>query len=134
VRVERITESTGIQLAGWAGVPVACALVLWLLLPEPWATACALGVLVAGLVLVSLAHGDRFGVTVSADRVRLVGTGPDTTFERAEITAVFVERGQLVLLGEDVELARQPSQLDVQALADVFTRHGYPWRTRAPVR
>lgn len=155
---ERISESTGTRLVRWAGLPLAGALVVWLLkllanwavtwpwapfrgplelvdsIPEPWATAGALGVgLVGGLVFALTAHGERLGVTVSADQVRLVGDEYDETFDRADVTAVFVDRNQLVLLGSDTgELVRRPSELDVAALAAAFTKYGYPWRDGDP--
>lgn len=103
-------------------------------IPEPWATVGALGVgLVGGLILSLMAHGERLGVTVSADQVRLVGDEYEAIFDRADITAVFVDRNQLVLLGSDTgELARRPSELDVAALADAFTKRGYPWQDGDP--
>ncbi len=155
---ERISESTGTRLVRWAGLPVAGAVVVWLLkllanwavtlrwtpfrgpleladsIPEPWATVGALGVgFVGGLVLALVAHGERLDVTVSPERVRLVGDEYDETFARDDVTAVFVDRNQLVLLGSDTaELARRPSELDVAALRAAFTRHGVPWRDGDP--
>ena len=155
---ERISESAGTRLVRWAGLPVAGAVVVWLLkllanwavtlrwtpfrgplelvdsIPEPWATLGALGVgLVGGLVLALVAHGERLDVTVSPGHVRLVGDEYDETFARDDVTAVFVDRNQLVLLGSDTgELVRRPSELDVVALRAAFTRHGYPWRDGDP--
>lgn len=155
---ERISESTGTRLVRWAGLPVAGAVVVWLLkllanwavtlrwtpfrgplelvdsIPEPWATVGALGVgLVGGLVLALVAHGERLDVTVSPDHVRLVGDEYEETFARDDVSAVFVDRNQLVLLGSDTgELVRRPSELDVAALRAAFTRHDYPWRDGDP--
>ena len=155
---DRISESTGTQLFRWAGLPLAGALAVWLLkllaswavtlrwtpfrgplelvdsIPEPWATAGALAAgLVIGLILALTAHGDRLDVTVSADEVKLIGDEYAETFHRDKVAAVFVDRNQLVLLGQDTgELARRPSELDVAALADAFTRQGYPWRDGDP--
>lgn len=155
---DRISESTGTLLVRWAGLPLAGALVVWLLkllanwavtlrwtpfrgplelvdsIPEPWATLGALGVgLVGGLVLSLIAHGERLDVSVSEDQVRLVGDEYDMTFDRADVAAVFVDRNQLVLLGSDTgELARRPSELDVAALAAAFGKYGYPWRDGDP--
>lgn len=153
-----ITESTATRLVRWAGLPLAGAVVGLLLkllanwavtlswtpfrgplelidsIPEPGATAGALGVgLVGGLVLSLISHGERLSVTVTADDVRIVGDEYDRTFARDDVSAVFVDRGKLVLLGQDTaELVRRPSELDVAALAAAFTRHGYPWRDGDP--
>jgi hypothetical protein len=101
---------------------------------EPWATAGALGIgLVGGLVLALMAHGERLDVAVSPERVRLVGDEYEATFDRADVTAVFVDRNQLVLLGSDTgELVRRPSELEVAALASAFTGNDYPWRDGDP--
>ncbi len=155
---ERITESTGTRLVRWVGLPAAGALAGWLLtvlvgwlvtlrwvpfrgplelldsIPEPWSTLGGLGVgLVGGLLLALAAHGDRLAVTVSPERIRLEGDEYDATFDRAEVTAVFADRNQLVLLGHGTgELARRPSELDKKALAAAFARHGYPWHDGDP--
>lgn len=153
-----ITESTATRLVRWAGLPLAGAVVVWLLkllanwavtlswtpfrgplelidsIPEPGATLGALGAgLVGGLVLSLISHGERLSVTVTADHVRIRGDEYDETFARDDVSAVFVDRSKLVLLGQDTaELVRRPSELDVQALAAAFTRHGYPWRDGDP--
>jgi hypothetical protein len=155
---ERITESTGTLLVRWVGLPAVGAALLWALtllvdwlltlrwtpfrgplelvnsIPEPLATLGALGVgLVGGLILALMAHGERLAVTVSADRVRLDGDEYAATFERDEISAVFVEKNQLVVLGRDTgELARRPTELDRTQLAQAFQQHGFPWRDGDP--
>jgi hypothetical protein len=153
-----ITESTGTRLVRWVGLPAAGTVAVFLLkllvdwlvtlpwtpfrgplelvgsIPEPWATigAPVLGLL-AGLVLALVAHGERLAVAVSPDEVTLTGDEYTATFGRAEVTAVFVDRGKLVLLGSDTgELARRPSELDPATLEAAFTRHGFPWRDGDP--
>jgi hypothetical protein len=155
---ERIAESTGTLLVRWVGLPVVGAALLWLLtllvdwlvslpwvplrgplelvgsIPEPWATlgALALG-LVGGLVFALMAHGERLAVTVSADRLRLDGDGYTATFDRDEVSAVFLDKGQVVVLGRDTgELARRPSELDHSRLAAACREHGFPWRDGDP--
>jgi hypothetical protein len=155
---DKITESPGVLVVRWAGLPAAGALVVWLLkllatwlvtlpwvpfrgplklvdaIPEPWATLGALGVgLVGGLVLSLMAHAERLAVTVSPQQVRLACDNYEATFEPAEVGAVFVDRRQLVLLGHDTgELTRQPSELDTATLKAAFTRHGYAWQDDDP--
>jgi hypothetical protein len=158
VRDDKISETPGVLLFRWAALPVAGAVVVWLLkllvtwlvtlpwvpfggllrlidsVPEPWATVGALGIgLVGGFVLSLMAHGDRLAVTVSPEKVTLLGDEYEAVFPRADVAAVFVDRSQLVLLGHDTgELARRPSELDVRALADVFQRQDYPWQDGDP--
>jgi hypothetical protein len=155
---DKITESTGVLLIRWAGLPAAGTLAVllvkllanWLVtlpwvpfkgplelvdsVPEPWATLGALGLgFVGGLVLSLMAHGDRLAVTVRPEHVHLAGDEYEATFERADLSAVFVDKGQLVLLGRDTgELARRPSELDTAKLAAAFTGHGYPWHDEDP--
>jgi hypothetical protein len=155
---DRVAEGGGTLLVRWAGLPVAGAVSLWLAtllvdwlvtlpwtpfrgplelaasIPEPWSTLGAVTVgVVGGLLLAIVAHGERLAVTVSADRLLLVGDEYSATFERAEVSAVFVEKGHLVVLGRDTgELARRPSELDRARLAEAFRRNGFPWREADP--
>jgi hypothetical protein len=155
---EKITESAGVLLTRWAGLPVAGAVVVWLVkllaswlvtlkwvpfkgplelidsIPEPWATLGALVVgLIGGLVLSLMWHGERLAVSVSPEQVRLDGDEYTATFEHGEVAAVFVDKSHLVLLGHDTgELARRPSELNKAALETAFTRHDYPWRDGDP--
>ena len=157
---DRVTESTSVALVRWVGLPVAGAAVVWLLkvlvgwlvtlpwvpfkgpmrlvdsIPEPWATLGALGVgLLGGLVFSFVAHGERLAVTVRDDHLRLEGDEYDASFDRADVSAVFVEKNQLVLLGTDTgELARRPSELDRTRLAAAFRDHGYPVARRRSAR
>lgn len=155
---DKITEGAGVLLTRWAGLPVAGAVVGWLVkllaswlvtlkwvpfkgplelidsIPEPWATLGALVVgLVGGLVLSLMWHGERLTVSVSSARVQLEGDEYAAAFDRDEVAAVFVDKRHLVLLGEDTgELARRPSDLDTAALNAAFTRHDYPWQDADP--
>ncbi|WP_033291379.1 YqeB family protein [Amycolatopsis jejuensis] len=85
-----------------------------------------------GLAFAWMWAWDRLVVTVSATRV---------TLERRErrrridtpLTAVFVDDGKLVLLGEgDRELAREKTDLNRRQLALAFTTHGRPWLDEPP--
>ncbi|BCJ73419.1 hypothetical protein CS0771_29630 [Catellatospora sp. IY07-71] len=100
-------------------------------IPEPWATlgAVALG-LVAGVLLVLTAIGERLTVTVRHDAALLAR--PDTaarTVARRDVAAVFTDGKALVLQGADgAEHAREVSDLRQADLRAAFTAHGYPWR------
>lgn len=156
--VDKITEGRSVLLLRWVALPVAGALVVWLLklltnwlvtlawvpfkgvltlvdsIPEPWVTLGALGVgLVGGLVLSLMWHGEWLAVTVSPERVLVEGDEYAAEFDQADVAAVFVDRSNLVLLGHDSgELMRRPSELDVAALKASFERHDYPWRDGDP--
>ena len=154
----RVGEHASVRLIRWVGLPVAgvavggllALLAEWLVtlawvpfrgplelydsIPDPWGPVGALGLgLIGGTLLALIAHGERLAVTVSPDRVRLDGDEYTATFERADVTAVFVDGGKLVVLGRDTgELARRPSELDRRELAAAFTEHGFPWREEDP--
>jgi hypothetical protein len=155
---DEINESRGTLLTRWAGLPLAGAVLVWLLkllagwlvtlpwvpfkgpmelvdsIPEPWGTLGALAVgLVGGLVLSLMWHAERLAVAVSPERIVLEGDEYTASFERADVAAVFVDKKHLVLLGHDTgELARRPSELPVADLKTAFTRHDYPWRDGDP--
>ncbi len=100
-------------------------------IPEPWATlgAVALG-LVAGVLLVLTAIGERLTVTVRHDAALL--ERPDAaarTVARGDVAAVFTDGKALVLQGAGgAEHAREVSDLRLADLRAAFTAHGYPWR------
>ncbi|BCJ35055.1 hypothetical protein Athai_25580 [Actinocatenispora thailandica] len=98
-------------------------------LPEPYTTigAVLLGVLV-GLLLALVAAAEEVAVRVSDAAVTITRDKAVRTVRRAEIGAVFVADGDLVLLGAGTEeLARQSVDLDAGKLGAAFVRHGYPW-------
>lgn len=68
-------------------------------------------------------------------RIAVTGTGAgfknkDTleTVGRAEVTDVFVEGTEIVLLRRGRELHRWPADLPTRQVAAAFTGHGWPWR------
>ncbi|MEV4415338.1 hypothetical protein [Catellatospora sp. NPDC049609] len=100
-------------------------------IPEPWATIGALAVgLVAGVLLVLTAIGERLTVTVRHDAVVLARVdAPTRTVARADAAAVFTDGKALVVQGPDGrEHAREVSDLRPADLRAAFTAHGYPWR------
>ncbi|GAB4051951.1 YqeB family protein [Catellatospora paridis] len=118
-------------IAGLSWAPLQGPFKLIAQIPEPWATVGALGLgLVAGLLLVLTAIGERLTVTVRDDAAVLARVdGPSHTVARAGVTSVFVDGKQLVLQGADGwEHARESSDLRPAELRAAFTAHGYPWR------
>jgi len=120
--------------AGWlAAVPFAPLrwLFTWVAtIPEPVATigAAAAGGLL-GLAVAFQAERETLVVTVTDHRTTLRRDGTVREVPRPSVQAVFVDARHLVLLdGQGRELAREPSDLDVDRLAAAFRAHGYPWR------
>ena len=153
-----IAESTSARVLTWTLLPAGCAVLGWLLqllagwlvswrfmvfrgplelidsIPAPWDTIGPLGVgLLVGLVLAAMAAHESLTVTVDHDTVTLEGSERVSTFRRDEVSAVFVDRKQLVLLGTDTrELDRRPGELSRDRLAEAFRAHGYPWTDGDP--
>ena len=125
-----LLKLTATWAAGLTWVPFQGPLRLLRSVPEPYATIGSLAVgAVAGLVLAFLAVRDQLAVTVSGDQVMLVRGERTQTIAGAEVTAVFLDGKQLVLLGRlTEELAREQSDLGAQALRDAFVSHGFQWQ------
>ncbi|MFC7329170.1 hypothetical protein [Marinactinospora rubrisoli] len=121
-------------LAPWAAslrwVPFQGPLELVASIPNPQATigGLVLGV-VAGVVVAFLAEQDRMVVTVDDEQVTIAHGESVRTVHRSAITAVFLDGGQLVVLGRATEeLAREGGDHDGRRLARTLLAHGYPWR------
>jgi len=125
--------------AGWiAGVPVAPLRFVFKAIdeaPDPQATLVAVGVgAVVGLVVSVLAVADMLLVRVSSGEVKLTrgGRGEKDArgrLSRGDVTAVFFDRDELVLLGREArELAREKTDLSKTKVEAAFTGKGYPWR------
>lgn len=86
-----------------------------------------LGVAV-GLFLALWAAHERLTVTVTTAEVTLHREGADRRFARGQISGIFLDRKQLVLLGPlSEELARDSSDLPADQLRAAFEAYGYPW-------
>ncbi|QEU94727.1 YqeB family protein [Streptomyces kanamyceticus] len=89
--------------------------------------------LVAGVVLALMALAEDMTLELTDTRVRIKRGDEPRTFERTDVSAVFVDGKQLVLLGADSgELVRGGHAPRAAALADAFRAHGYPWRDGDP--
>jgi hypothetical protein len=123
--------------AGWvADLPVAPVRFVFRAIdeaPDPQAALVAIGAgLVVGLVVAVLAVADMLVVRVGAGEVTLVRGGNKDKrrrIPRGDVTAVFFDRDELVLLGTGSrELAREKTDLSKARVAEAFTGKGYPWR------
>ncbi|MEU3933920.1 hypothetical protein AB0E85_18050 [Streptomyces sp. NPDC029044] len=159
----RAGEATELAESAWAIVLfcVACGAVAGALLPLlarllltlPWAPlegpaelltsvpepALTLGTItvgvLGGLLLGFTAVDESLSVRVCDTRVTLAVRGSSQEFTREEISVLFRDGKQLVLLGPDgMERAREHSGLPWQRLADALTEHGYAWAEEDPHR
>ncbi|WP_069885538.1 YqeB family protein [Streptomyces luteocolor] len=103
-------------------------------LDAPWQTALVMAAgLVAGLLLAFVALAQTMTVKLGDERVTVEQDDDTRTFERADVSAVFLDGRQLVLLGADSgELARGRHEARPAELARAFRAHGYPWREADP--
>ncbi|MFH8606026.1 hypothetical protein ACH4D5_00815 [Streptomyces sp. NPDC018029] len=103
-------------------------------LDAPWQTALVVAAgLVAGLVLAFTAIAETVSLKLTDARVHVEQDGRTRTFERAAVSAVFLDGKHLVLLGTDSgELVRGEPSARAAALAAAFRAHGYPWRDGDP--
>jgi hypothetical protein len=84
---------------------------------------------IAGLVVAVLAERDFVTVAVGANEVTVARGGTSHVVPRTAVHAVFLDRKQLVLLGERTrELIRQHGDLpDTARIEAAFRGAGYPW-------
>ncbi|MBR8642348.1 hypothetical protein KEF29_31085 [Streptomyces tuirus] len=104
--------------------------------PEPALTlgTVAVGVL-GGLLLGFSAVHDSLSVRVRDTHLTLTIRDSSQEFTREEISVLFRDGKQLVLLGPDsLELAREHCGLPWQRLADTLVEHGYEWAEEDPYR
>lgn len=87
-----------------------------------------LGVLL-GLGVALAAQHDVARVAVAADAITLTDGGREQRVERAEVAAVFAEKGHVIV--QDARGRRRASarleDLSEQQVRDAFTTHGYAW-------
>jgi hypothetical protein len=125
-------------VTGWVAslpwVPLPGPLELLARLPDPAATLVAVGLgAAAGLAIAYQGQRESLTVVLSPDRVVLTQLGATTELTRRSVTAGFLDRKQLVLLGQaGQELARVPSDLDAGRLRRAFESHGYQWHPADP--
>ncbi|MGG4103888.1 DUF308 domain-containing protein [Paenibacillus lautus] len=119
---------------GLAWVPFQGPLELIASIQGPWVViVTAILGLLAGMVLSHIAIKESLAVRLSDQEIRLRMHDAEQTFTRDEVSAVFLDGKQLVLLGtEGQELYREKPEAKWDALDEAFKRHGYSWRDRDP--
>ncbi|GAA1898119.1 YqeB family protein [Asanoa iriomotensis] len=119
--------------AGWvADLPVAPLQGVFRAIdeaPDPQAALVAVGAgLVVGLVVAVLAVADMLVIRFAVGEVTLTRGGKKQSVSRGDVTGVFFDRNELVLLGRSsTELAREKTDLSKQKVEAAFTGAGYPW-------
>ncbi|MFG1735141.1 DUF308 domain-containing protein [Paenibacillus sp. 843] len=119
---------------GLAWVPFQGPLELIASIQGPWVVivTAVLGLL-AGMILSHVAIKESLAVRLSDKEITLRIHEVDHTFAREEVSAVFLDGKQLVLLGnEGQELYREKPEAKRDVVAEAFKRHGYSWRDRDP--
>lgn len=101
---------------------------------EPASTIVALAVgAVAGAVVALLAVADMLQVTLASDHVALKRGDMRQRFERADVSAAYMDGKQLILVGDSgEELAREKTDLKKADLADAFRTRGFHWSEGDP--
>ncbi|WP_116948666.1 YqeB family protein [Jiangella endophytica] len=99
-------------------------------LPQPGGTIATVAAgLVLGVLLALTAEGEVLRVGVGSSAVTLTRDGKTRTIARGDVTAVFADGKELVLISRaGLELAREKSDLAPARLAAAFGEQGYPWR------
>jgi hypothetical protein len=121
-------------LLGLPWIPLRGPLTLVDSIPDAIALPVLVGLgVVAGVLFGLYALQDEPFVTVGDEDVRLRRGSADRRLPRSAVHAVFLDRKDLVLLGDDGnELDREKIDRPADRLAEAFTRHGYPWRDADP--
>ena len=121
-------------LLGLPWIPFRGPLALVASIPDTISLPVLIGLgVVAGVVFGFVALHDELFLTVDDHQVRLKHGDADRRLARTVVHAVFLDRKELVLVGDDGnELAREKTDRPAARLAEAFTRHGYPWRDADP--
>jgi len=155
-----VVDPPWVKVLMWLGFPLIGAGALWALslaadwvagldwapfqgpfklaagIPEPQATigALLLGV-VGGLLVAGIGAYESLKLTVRHHEVIVERKGATHTIGRSEIDSAFLDGKHLVVLGQDgAELAREPSDLDKEAVRKAFQAHAYAWRDGDPYK
>ncbi|AKG44660.1 YqeB [Streptomyces xiamenensis] len=103
-------------------------------LDQLWQRALFLAVgVVAGLVVAFIAVAESMKLTLTDDELTVERDDTTHRFARADISAVFPDGKELVVLDRTTRpLIRGEHQAPLAAVAAAFQRHGYPWSKADP--
>ena len=136
-------------MAGWVGwfVPVIADWVLTLpmvpieklisliaSLNSLWVSivATVIGMFV-GVLLAAIIFGERVEITISYQNVQLKLGDKVKAIEKKDISAIYMENKQLVILGENSsELYREVVKANLDSVREAFYQYQYPWVNKDP--
>ncbi|QKG85137.1 50S ribosomal protein L29 [Kroppenstedtia pulmonis] len=100
----------------------------------PWvATITAILGLIAGYAFAHYVITESLGIYISNEQVKLVFKEKEDIIAKKDISAVYVEDKQLILLGTGgSELYREQHESKKKMIQDAFKRHHYPWENEDP--
>lgn len=91
--------------------------------------------LIAGIALTFMSFHESLEISIYDDRVRLKLRNEEMILEKKDISLVFLDRKQLVLLGNDEkEIFRYKQELNKNTLGAAFLKHNYPWSDSEPFK
>ncbi|KZS47191.1 hypothetical protein AWU65_15280 [Paenibacillus glucanolyticus] len=119
---------------GLAWVPFQGPLELIASIQGPWVVILTANLgLIAGMLLSRIAVKESLALQLSDQEITFSLHEAKQTFAREEVSAVFLDGKQLVLLGaEGQELYRAKPEAKRAAVAEAFRSHGYSWRDSDP--
>lgn len=91
--------------------------------------------LIAGITLTFMSFHESLEISIYDDRVRLKLRNEEMILEKKDISLVFLDRKQLVLLGNDEkEIFRYKQELNKNTVGAAFLKHNYPWSDSEPFK
>ncbi|MBP1994376.1 YqeB family protein [Paenibacillus eucommiae] len=86
-----------------------------------------------GLFCAFMVFSDSLKVTVSDNQLKLVVGDSEKIIEKRQISAVYFENKNLVVLGQrSHELCRAVLDMKLESVQEAFHQHRYPWKDEDP--
>ena len=91
-----------------------------------------IGVIV-GLIFSMIVFSETLKVIISDHQVKLVIEDVEKVIEKKEISAIYMENKNLIVLGQSAnELYRELSEFKMEVAREAFLYHSYPWKEEDP--